>query len=157
MRTTAKERCNARSIRRKERKAETKSMLRQETKEEEVTVVTAEVLQQLGLLYNKQISILYLSCNAEHDPSMLGTLLFTDDPIIKDYYTINRPGIVYLWDKKVKKVVFAVCCSIADELSEQERDSFRSLFMHLYNDSKLHAAITNNVTLVYGKMWGLGW
>jgi hypothetical protein len=54
-------------------------------------------------------------------------------------------------------VVIAVHCSTADELSEQEHDSFCSLFMHLHNDSKLHAAISNNGALVYGQMWGLGW
>jgi hypothetical protein len=31
------------------------------------------------------------------------------------------------------------------------------MFMHLHNDSKLHGVITNNGTLVHGKMWGLGW
>jgi hypothetical protein len=132
-------------------------MLRQEKKEGEVAAVTAEVLQQLRLPYNTRISILYKSRNAEHEQSMLGKLLYVDDPIFKDYYTIDRPGVVYIWDKKAKKVVFAVRCSTADELSEQEHDSFRSLFMHLYNDSKLHAAISNNGVLVYGKMWSLGW
>jgi len=157
MRTTAKERCSARSIKSKERKAEKKRMLRQEKKEGEVAAVTAEVLQQLGLPYNTPISILYKSRDAEHEQSMLGTLRYADDPIFKDYYTIDRPGIVYVWDKKAKKEVFAVRCSTADELSEQEHVSFCSLFMHLHNNSKLHAAITNNGALVNGKMWGLGW
>jgi len=49
MRTTAKERRSARSIKRKERKAEKKRILRQEKKEGEVAAVTAEILQQLGL------------------------------------------------------------------------------------------------------------
>jgi len=132
-------------------------MLRQEKKEGEVAAVTAEVLQQVRLPFNTRISILYKSRNAEHEPSLLGMLLYADDPIFKDYYTIDRRGIVYVWDEKVKKVVFAVRCSTADELAEQEHDSFSSLFMHLHNDSKLHAAITNNAALRYGKMWGLGW
>ena len=157
MRTTAKERRSAGSIKRKERKAEKKRILRQEMKKGEVVVVTVEVLLQLGLPYNTRISILYKFRNAEHEQSMLGKLLYADDPIFKDYYTIDRPGIVYVWGEKAKKVVFAVRCSTADELSEQEHDSFCPLFMHLHNDSKLHAAITNNGALVYGKMWGLGW
>jgi hypothetical protein len=96
---------------------------------------------------------MYKSRDAQHEQSMLRKLLYADDPIFKDNYTIDRPGIVYVWDKKAKKVVFAVCCSTADELlSEQEYDSFCSLFMHLHNDSKLHAAITNNGALVYGKI-----
>jgi len=83
--TTAKERCRARSIKRKERKVEEKRMLRQETKEGQVAVVTVEVLQQLGLPYNSQILILYKSRNAEHEQSMLGKLLYADDPIFNDY------------------------------------------------------------------------
>ena len=59
--------------------------------------------------------------------------------------------------KNRKRWFFAVRCSTPDELSEQEHDSFYSLFMHLHHDCKLHAAITNNGALVYGKMWGLGW
>jgi hypothetical protein len=110
-------------------------------------VVTAEVLQQLSLLYNTWISILYKYRNAEHGQSKLGKLLYADDPISKDYYTIDRLGIVYVWDKKLKKVVFAVHCSTADELSKQAHDSFHSLFMHLHNNSKLHASITNNGAL----------
>jgi len=157
MRTTAKERCSVRSIKRKKRKAEKKRMLQQEKKEGEVAVVTAEVLQQLGLPYDTWILILYKSRDAEHEQSMLGKLLYADVPIFKDYYTIDRPGIVYVWDKKAKKVVVAVRCSSADELSEQEHDSFCSLFMHLHNDSKLHVGISNNGALVYRKMWGLGW
>jgi len=157
MRTAAKERHSAQSIKRKERKAEKKRTLRQEKKEGEVAAVTAEVLQQLGLPYNTRISILYKSHDAEHELSMLGKLLYADDPIFKDYYTIDRPGIVYVSDKKATKVVFAVRCSTADELSEQEHDRFCSLFMHLHNDSKFHAAISNNGALVYGKMWDLEW
>jgi len=116
-----------------------------------------EVLQQLGLPYNTRISILYKSRNAEHEQSMLGKLLYADDTIFKDYYIIDRPGIVYAWDTKAKKVVFAVRCSTADELSEQEHDTLHSLFMHLHNDSKPHGAISNNGALVHEKMWGLGW
>jgi hypothetical protein len=71
-------------------------MLQQEKKEGEVAVVTAEVLQQLGIPYNTRISILYKSRDAEHEQRMLGKLLYTDDPIFKDYYTIDRPGIVYV-------------------------------------------------------------
>jgi len=93
-RTTAKERHSVSTIKSKERKAEKKRMLRQEKKEGEVAAVTAEVSQQLGLPYNTQISILYKSCNAEHEQSMLGKLLYADDSIFKDYYTIDRPGIV---------------------------------------------------------------
>jgi hypothetical protein len=103
MRTTAKERCSAWSIKRKERKAEKKRMLQQEKKEGEVAAVTPEVLQQLGLPYNPWISILYKSRNAEHEQSMHGKLLYTNDPIFKDYYTIDRLGIVYIWDKKAKR------------------------------------------------------
>jgi len=155
--TTVKERHSAQSIKRKKRKAEKKRMLRQEKKEGEVAAVTAEVFHQLGLPYNTLISILYKSHKAEHEKSMLGKLLYADDAIFKNNYTIDRPGIVYVWDKNAKKVVFAVRCSTADELSEQEHDSFRSLFMHLHNNFKLHAAIANNGVLVDGKMWGLGW
>jgi len=146
--------CSVHSM--KERKVETIRMLRQEKEEGDVAAVTAEVLQQLGLPYNTRIPILYMSRNAEPEQSMLGKLLYADDPIFKYYYTIDRPGIVYVWDTKAKKVIFAVRCSTADELSEQEHDSFCSLFMHLHNDSKLHAAVTNNAALLDGKMWGLG-
>jgi hypothetical protein len=131
----------------KERKArlEKKSTLRQEKKQGEVAAVAAEDLQQLSLQYKTWISILNKSRNAEHEQSiMLGKLLYADDPICKDYYTIDRLGIVNAWDKIAKKLVFAICCSTADELSEQEHDSFSSQFRHLHNDSKLCAAITNN-------------
>jgi len=80
---------------------------------------------------------------------MLGKILYADDTIFKDYYTIDRPSVVNVCDKKPKKVVFAVQCRTADELSEQEHDSVRSLFMHLHSDSKLHAAMSNNGALVY--------
>jgi hypothetical protein len=63
-------------------------------KEGEVAAVTAEVLQQLGLPYNIRISILYKFRNAEHEQSTLGKLLYANDPIFKDNYTIDRPGIV---------------------------------------------------------------
>jgi hypothetical protein len=69
-------------------------MLRQEKKEGEVAAVTAEDLQQLGLPYNTRISILYKPHDAEHEQCMLGKLLYADDPIFKDYYTIDRPGIL---------------------------------------------------------------
>jgi len=140
----------------KERKAETMRMLRQEKEEGEVAAVTAEVLKQLGHPYNTRFSILYKSRNTEPEQSMIGKLLYADDPIFKYYYTIDRPGIVYVWDTKAKKVIFAVRCSTADERSEQEHDSFCSLFMHLHNDSKLHAAVTNNGAQLDGKMWGFG-
>jgi hypothetical protein len=85
--------------------AEKQRMLRQEKQEGEVAAFTAEVLQQLGLPYNTWISILYKSRNAEHEQSMLGKLLYADDPIFKDNYTIDRPGIAYVWNKTAYMVV----------------------------------------------------
>ena len=151
------ERRSAWSIKRMDSKAEKRGILQQKKNEGQVAAVTAEDLQQLSISYITWISILGMSSHAEHEQSMLGKLVYADDPIFKNYYIIDRPGVVYVWDKKVKMVVFTVHCSTTDKLFEDNHDSSQSIFMHLHNDSTFHGAISNNGSRIYGRLWGFGW